>query len=66
MTNGDKIRTLTDEQLAKIINGLVEESGRFCGELPECVEDLNNDRLIPEERCQQCVLAWLREEAEDG
>ena len=66
MTNGDKIRTLTDEQLAKIINGLAEESGQFCRELPECEEDLNNDRMIPKERCQQCVLAWLREEAEDG
>ena len=66
MTNGDKIRTLTDEQLAKIINGLAEESGQFFRELPECGEDLKNDRWIPEERCQQCVLAWLREEAEDG
>lgn len=65
-TNGDRIRAMTDEQLAKTINGLVEESGKFCRELSECGEDLDNDRLIPEERCQQCVLAWLREEAEDG
>lgn len=66
MTNGDKIRTLPDEQLARIINGLVEENGQFCRNLPECEKDLDDDRLIPSERCQKCVLAWLREEAEDG
>ena len=37
----------------------------YCRQLPECDSDLERDTPIPLERCEQCVLHWLRQPAEE-
>ena len=67
-TNADRIRSMPDEELAREINLLLEGeiSSPYCRELPECDDDLERDVLIPLERCEQCVLNWLRQPAEEN
>lgn len=67
-TNADRIRAMSDEELSQNINRLLEGeiSIPYCRELPECDDDLERDVLIPLERCEQCVLHWLRQPAEEG
>lgn len=66
-TNADRIRAMSDEELAKEINRLMEgeTSIPYCRELPVCDEDVERDALIPLERCEQCVLQWLHQSAEE-
>lgn len=66
-TNADRIRRMSDEELAKEINRLMEgeTSIPYCRELPVCDEDVERDALIPLERCEQCVLQWLHQSAEE-
>lgn len=55
MTNGDKIRQMTDEKLAHTImpNNYTPCPVHMLGE-KDCQED-----------CTECVLEWLRQEAEE-
>lgn len=66
-TNTDRIRSMSDEELSQNINRLLEGeiSIPYCRELPECDADVERDALIPLERCEQCVLHWLRQPAEE-
>ena len=50
-TNADRIRAMSDEELAKTISG--EEIYPWCTEEP-CKYD----------SCTDCVLAWLKQEAD--
>lgn len=49
VTNGDRIRSMTDEQLIPVLHHYV------CIQFPTG---------CPYERCDDCVRAWLRREAE--
>lgn len=56
-TNADRIRAMTDEELAEFLwnvdhNGLDE----FC----------NKNPCPPNESCTECMLEWLKKEVEDG
>lgn len=63
-TKADHIRSMTDEELAKL---LYEIDGLgYCKNLPECGELLDTDTGIPEEKCIGCMLNWLRQPAEEG
>lgn len=54
MTNGDRIREMSDEELAKLLN-----SGTFiCGRLKDVCEDMTG--------CEECLLAWLRSQVEES
>jgi hypothetical protein len=65
-TNADRIRSMTDEELAKIIvTDCLDERIHYCQNRPECIDLLDTDEGIPEEMCIQCVLDWLRQPAED-
>lgn len=66
-TNAGLIRSMSDEELARNINRLLEGeiSIPYCRELPECDADVERDVPIPLERCEQCVLHWLRQPAEE-
>ena len=68
MTNADRIRSMSDEELAEFINLCTssEDAPNFCRRLPECAADLEADTLIPLERCGMCLLHWLRKPAEEG
>ena len=62
MTEGDRFRTLSDEDLADTIYDLNME-GTFCTNRKECFEKLNKDE-ITDEMCKKCLLEWLRKPAE--
>lgn len=58
ITNEMHLHSLGSEVLAAF---LVEfESGSFCKGDPRCEADLEEDHLIPVERCHECALAWLK------
>lgn len=53
-TNADRIREMSDEELAKLLN-----SGTFiCGRLKDVCEDMPG--------CEECLLAWLRSPVEES
>lgn len=53
-TNADRIREMSDEELAKVLS-----TGTFiCGRLEDVCEDMPG--------CEECLLAWLRAPAEEG
>lgn len=54
MTNGDVIRTMTDEEIAK----------RFCE--GDCPQERKSTvcAYMDENACEKCWLNWLKEEAE--
>lgn len=58
MTNADRIRAMSDEELARALYNGIE--AHFCKNLPECEKMLDSDEEIPEEKCIGCALAWLR------
>lgn len=58
MTNEMHIRSMSSEELAALLAEY--ESGVICKYDPRCEADLNDDRLIPIERCRECALAWLK------
>ena len=63
-TNGDKIRAMSDEELAKIIDSYgLDEEIRFCKRKPECDAILHSGRVITGEMCRKCVIEWLRQPA---
>lgn len=68
MTNADKIRAMSDEELVEFINRCTsgEDAPRFCQYLPECNADMEADTFIPLERCSACLLHWLQQPAEEG
>lgn len=58
MTRADRIRAMSDEELAAYLSGHYDD---FCLNLPECGEMLNQDQEIPAEKCIGCALRWLQE-----
>ena len=67
MRNCDKIRSMSDEQLALIMVQISDLDSRipFCMELPECQKLLDTDDGIPIEKCAGCMLKWLQKPAEE-
>ena len=56
MTNADRIRAMTDEELAKFIPDWSYTNACKCDEQPYV--DCNNE-------CEKCVAEWLKQPAED-
>lgn len=66
ITNADRIRSMSDEDLAGFIEQCENDEGpNVCRYLPECDDDLDNDIVIPKERCGGCYLYWLRQPAKE-
>ena len=61
MTRADRIRAMSDEELAAYWSDHYDE---FCTNMPECGDALNQNLEIPVEKCIGCVLRWLQEVAE--
>lgn len=58
MTRAEKIRGMTDEELAQLVmNG----SDKFCRNKAACHIMLDKGE-IPDEWCLRCALRWLREQ----
>ena len=65
-SNADRIRAMSDEELAELLNRIAEgeSAPHYCRNLPECDENLETDQLIPLERCLGCLLHWLQQPAD--
>lgn len=67
ITKADRIRAMisTDEGLAKVLMELGDKGVYipFCKDKPECSELLEID-AIPESKCMECLLDWLRQPVE--
>lgn len=61
----DKIRTVSDEELADILVRLGDGSNElgYCTNKPECEEAVDCGGDITREMCRACLMAWLRGEA---
>lgn len=63
-TNADRIRTMTDEELADLLMEIEVFSSTqisFCQCKEWCIENILN---IPHDQCKQCLLEWLKGSAE--
>ena len=56
VTNGDRIRAMNDEQLAEIFT-----ADAFCGKMNGEIATISD---CSDHKCIDCVLQWLRKEAE--
>lgn len=63
-TNADKIRAMSDEELAKIILCPYDTAGKPIDIMP-CVKDGNIQELVSPEDCKKCMLEWLQSEVEE-
>lgn len=65
-TNADKIRSMSDEELAAYLRELeCLERDDYCRNIPECDELLKTPDGIPEEKCRRCLVDWLRQPAKE-
>jgi hypothetical protein len=56
MTKADKIRSMTDEQLADFIKSIID--CWYCPTYQECIYNVKS--------CDNALLAWLKQEAESN
>lgn len=64
LTNADRIRSMTDDELAEIISAdMVEEKIGYCQNKKECSEILDSDGIISTEMRKQYALEWLKKPA---
>lgn len=64
MTNADRIRKMTDDELAEIIMCPYDTVGKPANIMP-CVRDGNMQVSVPPQFCYECMRKWLRAEAEE-
>jgi hypothetical protein len=67
ITNADRIRAMSDKELAKMLSGfcILDSPIPFCQNLPECEDLLDTEDGVPEEKCIGCLLNWLQQPAEE-
>ena len=59
-TNADRIRNMTDEELAKFLGGTHLHNCKII----DCIRKEENDKRIP--LCSDCFLEWLQAEVKEG
>ena len=59
MTNADRVRAMSDEELAKLLVNVIFSKWDFRWEW--CEKTCTND-----DSCEDCILTWLKKEVEDG
>lgn len=66
MTNADKIRAMSDEELAGLLYPFqnLEDKVKYCKNKKSCIDALNNDKDIPDNMCKKCLVDWLQSESE--
>lgn len=65
MTNAEKLRVMSDEELAHALLKL-DGFDTFCVNFAECVEKMNHGVDVPQSQCEECMLRWLRRESISG
>ena len=61
ITNADRIRNMSDEELASVLFDSCIESMNL-EECPCSGEESDNNKI--REKCKKCILEWLQSEAE--
>lgn len=63
MTRAERIRALTNDEMADLIlrGGVIDVDDKYCR--PGCTECDNDLLFCPRQR--ECILAWLNEEISD-
>lgn len=61
MTNGDKIRNMTDEELAVVLMCPYDTAGAELDIMP-CVKDGNVQEFASPKDCRACSIKWLQRE----
>lgn len=61
MTNGDRIRAMSDEELAVIILCPYDTAGEPANIMP-CIKDGNVQEFVSQEECKKCIVEWLERE----
>ena len=64
MTNADRIRKMTDEELTKIIMCPYDAAGEPADIMP-CIRDGNVQVSTSPHFCYECMRKWLRAEVEE-
>lgn len=60
MTNGEKIRAMTNEELSKFLMEILDDGQNipFCKNLDECFDNADS---ITKAQCMACMMAWLQQ-----
>lgn len=67
MTNAQKFRAMSDEELAEVLYSFEDlKMPDYCQRKKECDDMLDADIDIPAENCKRCLVAYLRQPAEEG
>ena len=64
MTNADKIRNMTNEELTAIILCPYDTAGDPIDIMP-CVKDGNIQEFVVPEDCKACIMKWLERNVEE-
>ena len=66
ITYGDKIRAMSDEELAELLYSLqnLEDKVKFCKNKDVCTDILDDGKEIPDNMCKECLVEWLQSEYE--
>lgn len=62
-TNGDRIRSMSDEELAAAMLELGVDACEkipFCVNSDKCNEIMDAGELIPSDLCRKCLIKWLK------
>ena len=63
MTNGDKIRAMSDEELTEILLCPYDTAGDPIDIMP-CMKDGEMQEFVLPKDCRACTLKWLQREVE--
>lgn len=65
-TNADRIRAMSDREIAlAMMEFFVDEHIEFCQNKPECVAAMDKCDCVPDDKCVECLVAWLQQPAEE-
>lgn len=66
-TRADKVRAMSDREIAlAMMEFFVDEHIKFCQNKPECVAAMDKGDIVPDDKCVECLVAWLQQPAEEG
>lgn len=62
MTNGDRIRSMTDEELLDVILCPYDTAGEP-GDIMPCIQEGNIQEFVTQKECHTCMMEWLKRES---
>ncbi len=61
MTNGERIRAMSDDDLAIMIMCPYDTAGEPENIMP-CIKEFNTNEIVPPKYCHACCTEWLKRE----